>query len=201
MLKESPSSVLEFWFGKEYDSCELNSAQLKRWFKKQKATDQEIQKRFSELVELAASDQVGWPENDAQSPLALIIALDQFPRNIARGTSRMYSYDDKACSYATELVQSGAHLQYKPVERIFIYLPFEHAEDLALQDKAVHLFTGLRDEVPEKYRVAYTRTLEYAIAHQRVIRQFGRFPHRNKILNRKSSPEEESYLAQPGSGF
>jgi len=125
-----------------------------------------------------------------QDPLAEIVLLDQFTRNIFRNTPRAFAGDGRALALARALVASGADSRLDPIERGFAYLPFEHAESMAVQDESVRLFEPLGGE-----------SLRYAHLHRDVIRRFGRFPHRNLALGRVSSAEEAAYLAQPGSGF
>jgi len=129
-------------------------------------------------------------------PLAEILLLDQFTRNVFRGTPRAFAGDARALVLAQQLVAGGAHLALHTVQRSFAYLPFEHAEDAALQAESVRLFTALAAADAGR-----ADALDYAVRHQAVIQRFGRFPHRNAILGRSSSAEELAYLAQPGAGF
>ena len=128
---------------------------------------------------------------DAEGALALAILLDQFPRNIYRGTPRAFAADAKARDAARNALAAGHDQAVAPFMRAFLYLPFEHSEDMADQDRSVALFRALGDE---KY-------LGFAIGHRDVIARFGRFPHRNEILGRRSTPDELAYLRQPGAGF
>ncbi|EGJ09435.1 hypothetical protein RBXJA2T_03868 [Rubrivivax benzoatilyticus JA2 = ATCC BAA-35] len=129
-------------------------------------------------------------------PLAEILLLDQFTRNIFRGQPRAFAGDARALALAQALVASGADRALTTIERWFAYLPFEHAESLPLQDESVRLFTAL---AAEDERLA--DALDYAQRHRDVIRRFGRFPHRNAVLGRPSTADERDYLAQPGAGF
>ena len=202
MLNESIESILSFWFGETYDPIQILDSHRKLWFGKEEAIDKEINDRFSESVYRAAAGGLDFFKKEEKGSLALIILLDQFTRNMWRGTATMYQFDPKALKYATEVIEKEEHLNYSPIERIFLYLPFEHAEDNELQAKSVELFTQLRDSIEdETKRKEYDLTLDYAIKHQGVIQQFGRFPHRNPILKRESTVQEQEYLSQPGSGF
>ena len=171
--------VLDFWF------CEL---QPKQWFVKSEETDQLIRNRFRLLHERLANTAVDLLLDDRATALAAIIVLDQFPRNMFRDTPAAFASDPKALELAKQAVRLGFDLELKGERRIFIYLPYEHSEDLADQDQALALISAIGN-------TEYTR---YAQAHREIICQFGRFPHRNAILNRPSTPQEEAFLA-PGS--
>jgi uncharacterized protein (DUF924 family) len=180
-------SILTFWFsGAERD---------KRWFEKSSTFDQEVRSRFLGLHEEAASDTLAAWKHFAGACLALIVLLDQFPRNMFRGTARAFATDALALEAARHAVASGYDRAMLPVERLFVYLPFEHAEALADQETACELMAPL-DRFPETADVG-----RYAIAHRDVIRRFGRFPHRNAALGRASTPDEIEFLKGPGSSF
>ena len=127
--------------------------------------------------------------------LAQTLVLDQFPRNLFRGQARAFAGDAQARAIALQLIDSGAHLALHPLQRWFVYLPLEHAEDLALQERSVALFSALAADA------GMADALDYAERHRDVIHRFGRFPHRNAALGRASTAEELAYLATPGSGF
>lgn len=175
--------ILEFWFA---------PANKPRWFKRDDAFDDEIRRRFEAVHERAAAGNLAAWQNTAEGSLALLLCLDQFPRNIFRGTPRAFTTDAKARAVADWAVDRGFDLEFKSDERIFFYLPFEHSEDLDDQHRAVELV---------RTRLSDAEMMRYAIAHRDVIEKFGRFPHRNAILGRSSTPEEEEYLKQPGAGF
>ncbi len=153
-----------------------------------------MRERFGAAVEAALEDRLGAEWRAA--PLALLLLLDQFTRNLFRGTARAFAGDARALSIARALVATGADRRFDTIERGFVYLPFEHAEDLAAQDESVRLFTALAAEDARQ-----ADALDYAHRHREVILRFGRFPHRNAALGRASSADEAAYLAQPGSGF
>ncbi|WP_299860996.1 DUF924 family protein [uncultured Hoeflea sp.] len=181
-MTETPETVLDFWF------TELTP---KDWFTKNEDLDRRIEDRFAKL-HLALSREVPaqWRETpDAR--LALVIVLDQFPRNIYRDSPLAFATDLLALNAAKAAIAVGADAQISETRRIFLYMPFEHAESLDEQDRAVALCEALGDE---KY-------LDYAHRHRDVIAEFGRFPHRNAILGRTSTLAEEAYLAKPGAGF
>ena len=185
--------VIDFWFG-PVDSTEYGKPR-EAWFKKSDAFDDAIRARFLELHRQAADGQL-LPWQDApESLLALIVVLDQFSRNLFRGSSRAFATDAAALAAAQLAVARGFDRLLLPVQRWFVYLPFEHAEDLALQLRSMELFEGLRGD-PDS-----AATIDYARRHFEIIARFGRFPHRNAILGRVSTPEEIEFLQQPGSGF
>lgn len=174
--------VLRFWFD------ELGP---KGWFTKSDATDGSIRERFGALIESVAAESVEGLLADGDTALAAAIVLDQVPRNVFRATPRAFAYDGTALALARSIVQHGLDRNIAIERRVFVYLPFEHSEDAADQDRAVTLISAIGDPM-------FTR---YAEAHRDVIYRFGRFPHRNAILGRVSTPDEAAYLAQPGSGF
>ncbi len=185
------AEVLLFWFG---GPGERGKAQ-KRWFEKSDAFDRQTRERFLELYEAAAAGHlVRWQEQPHDC-LALIVLLDQFPRNMFRGTPRAFAADALALEAARHALAQGHDKVLLPVERLFTYLPFEHSETLEDQERACELMQPLEAfrETEGVYR--------YAVAHRDIIRRFGRFPHRNAILGRPSTPEELAFLKQPGSSF
>ena len=187
-------AVLDFWFGAA--GSPEHGTQRELWFRKCDATDHDITQRFGPLLERALGGEFGGWAAHAPSALAHIVLLDQFTRNAFRGTPRAFAGDARALAAAQAMVQARHDEALPPMQRAFVYLPFEHAEDLALQDEAVRLFTRLAAAAPEVQGM-----LEYARKHRAVIERFGRFPHRNATLNRPSNAQEQAYLLQPGSGF
>jgi uncharacterized protein (DUF924 family) len=187
--------VLDFWFGAP--GSEAASKPRREWFVKSEAFDAAIAERFGALIDQAIAG--GLREWDAEGPqgvLARILVLDQFTRNVHRNTPRAFAGDILALLAARQLVDSGAHTELPPQQRAFVYMPFEHAEDAFMQERAVALFTALAAEHP-----GFDDMLDYAHRHRGVIARFGRFPHRNEILGRASTPEEIEFLRQPGSRF
>lgn len=172
------TSLLTFW----------GEAGFKHWFSKDTAFDETFRARFLELHEAAAKGELqGWLER-AESALALVLLLDQFPRNSFRGTARMFATDALALAAAKSAVASGFDEQVDASLRVFFYLPFEHAEDLAEQERCVELCE----------RLSNTEYTKYAVTHRDVIRRFGRFPHRNEVLGRETTREEQAFLASGG---
>lgn len=187
------NEILDFWFGTSKDAEYGNSRQV--WFAKNSEFDQEITTRFLPDYQLAATRQLDSWKNTPVSCLALIILLDQFPRNMFRNRPETFATDSLALSIAQQAIAQNFDRQLLPIQRLFIYLPFEHSEDLQHQRQAVELLRQLKEDA------GYTNFFDYALRHLAIIERFGRFPHRNQILGRVSTPEEEEFLKQPGSGF
>lgn len=185
--------VLVFWFGSP-DSPELGRPR-KCWFEKNAAFDAEVRSRFLALYERAVSGDLDAWQCTPLSALALAVVLDQFPRNMFRGDARAFASDALALRVARGIVGLGFDAVLRPVERWFAYLPFEHAEDIAVQRRSLALFGGLAQDRES------AGTLDYALKHCEIITRFGRFPHRNAILGRESTSEEIEFLKQPGSSF
>lgn len=196
-----PATVLEFWFGNAGDDAAIAQAQQKLWWSKNETVDADIRKRFGDLVESAATGRFDHWVQDARGRLALILLFDQFPRNMYRDTPRAFSYDPFACKLALAGIATGADRELRAIERVFFYLPLEHSESAELQERCVALFTALAAGVPEADRKTFAGYVDYAVRHRDVIHRFGRFPHRNHILGRASTPEETAFLKQPGSSF
>jgi len=191
----TPQDVLDFWFGAPGS---LDAGKPRReWFVKKDEFDAVIGDRFGAAIEQALAG--GLREWDAQGPrgaLARILVLDQFTRNAHRNTPLSFAGDALALAAAKSLVDSGADRELPPLQRAFAYMPFEHAEDAYMQERAVELFGALAAEHP-----GFDEMLDYAHRHRGVIARFGRFPHRNEILGRASTPDEVEFLRQPGSRF
>lgn len=183
-MRDTKREVLAFWFE------ESSPAQ---WFQKNDAFDTDIKERFYVTYEMAASGLCEDWKKDADGCLALCLVLDQFPRNMFRNDSRAFETDSAALLVAKEAIHKGFDQILTPVKRRFLYLPFEHSEDLQNQKRSVELFKSMKDSDPLGY--------EYALRHKDVIEKYGRFPHRNKVLCRDNTPAEEEYLKAPDAGF
>ena len=194
--------LLDWWFGTEEGTAtEVAAARQALWFGKRESQDREASERFAALVEQALTGGLqGWRESP-QGWLALLILLDQLPRMIFRDTPRAFAGDTLARPLLQDGLARGWDRSLQPIQRVFAYLIFEHAEDLALQDRAVELFRGLLAEAETHERATFVSYLDFAERHQQVIARFGRFPHRNAILGRASSHEELAFLREPGSHF
>ncbi len=188
--------MLDFWFGAP--GTPEHGQPRPVWFKKSAAFDAAIRARFLGLYEQAARGEKADWYRDAHGTLALIVVLDQFPRNLFRegpDAARAFATDPQALALARGLVARGADRDLAPLERWFAYLPFEHAEDLGAQREALRLFTQLQEET------GLAEPLVWAQKHHDVIARFGRYPHRNAVLGRESTAAETEFLKQPGSRF
>jgi uncharacterized protein (DUF924 family) len=178
----SAESVIDFWF---------NQLTPKQWYMKDLALDQQIIDTFSDLhLSIASGECDSWRET-AEGRLAEIIVLDQFSRNMFRGSALSFAYDGQALMLAQEAVRQGIDHQLSAVQKQFLYMPYMHSESKIVHQKAVILFDqpGLEDNLDFEYK------------HLAIIERFGRYPHRNQVLGRTSTPEEVEFLQQPGSSF
>ncbi len=190
-MDADPDAVLDFWFAPAPYSARAE------WFRKDPGFDRQILVRFGALVGQALAGGLrDWDGAGPRGSLARILLLDQFTRNVHRDTPAAFGGDVQALAAARALVDSGADLALPPWQRAFVYMPFEHAEDAAMQERAMALFSRLAEADP-----AFDGLLDFARRHRDVIARFGRFPHRNRILGRESTAQELAFLGQPGSGF
>ena len=190
-MKSLAPEILRFWFG---DTADYGKVQ-KRWFEKDPTFDALVAKRYQKLhQEMLDGAHREWLQTP-RACLARILVLDQFPRHIHRGNAAAFSSDPLALEAAKPLVDKGWDRDLLPVERMFAYLPFQHSESLAEQERSCALCKPLAafPETPTVHR--------YAVAHRDIIARFGRFPHRNAALGRASTAEEAEFLKQPGSSF
>ncbi len=189
-----PEEILNFWFNRSPDEPGSGKAR-KVWFSKNPDFDQEIRTRFQSAYEQAADGLLDHWQQTPEGSLALILLLDQFPRNMFRDQPQAFATDGQALAVAQAAIARSFDQALPPVKRWFVYLPLMHSEELSHQNQCVELFHPLRNhpDVPDGYT--------YAQKHQAVIERFGRFPHRNAILGRATTPEEEEFLKQPGSSF
>lgn len=189
--------VLDFWFGSISSTEQYRRGRNKLWFGGGQQVDDEIRTRFGSLIDAAGEGALGHWKNEPESLLALVILLDQFSLNVYRDQVRSYELCDLALPLSLEAIEKGFDRALHPLQRTFLYLPLEHAEDLRLQQRAVTLFTQMRDEAPDEFwRSWHQDSLDFAVRHLRVIERFGRFPHRNEALGRSSNAEEKAFLAQ-----
>ncbi len=194
--------VLDFWFGTCAADGALDRAKQKMWFSFGRNYDADLRKRFGKLHRRAVRGELDaeWAATP-RGRIALIVVLDQFSRHIHRGTATAFAQDPAAQRLAVDGVEQGVDRVLIPAQRAFFYLPFEHAEDLKLQRLGTRLFERLATEVAPAWRKEYTGFADYSGHHRDIIERFGRFPHRNKVLGRISTPEEVEFLRQPGSSF
>ncbi|QDI02326.1 MULTISPECIES: DUF924 family protein [Xanthomonas translucens group] len=178
MTQTLPCDVVEFW----------RSAGRERWFAANESFDANVRQHFLDAHHAAARDEYAVWMDSAEDALALLVLLDQVPRNAFRGSAHAYATDGLARRYAHRALACGYDQQVEPALRMFFYLPYEHAEDAALQREAVELFSALGD----------ADSLQWATQHEDIIQRFGRFPHRNAALGRDSTPDEQRFLDEGG---
>jgi len=177
-VTETPAEVIAFW----------REAGPERWFEKNEVFDEAVRARFLALHERAAAGELKDWENSAEGTLALLLLFDQFPRNMFRGTARAFATDELARAIAASALLKGFDAQVPSDLRTFLYLPFEHSEDMADQERGLALYTAAGDQ----------DDLKWAQIHADIIRRFGRFPHRNAALGRSTTPEEQAFLNAGG---
>ncbi len=194
-------AILAFWF-KEH---ELSAPQIDRrmdiWFGEDPAFDHEIQQHFAGDVEKASEAKLDHWADEPRGRLALILLLDQFRRNIYRGTSRAYDKDRAALKLCVEGAMQRKDRGLTPIQRVFFYMPLQHSESLKVQTKAVELYTRLAEAVSPTLRETFLTIAQFAELHRDIIEQYGRFPHRNALLGRQNTPEEDEYLAGDAPDF
>jgi uncharacterized protein (DUF924 family) len=187
--------ILSFWFGEPRNDQQYYDERRKLWFAADPQIDQDIRNQFLGAYERAAAQELKEWAVTPRSALARILLYDQFPRNMFRGTPRAFATDALARETTAYLLRTQGDRQLRPVERLFVYLPLMHSEDLTDQRQSVSLFQQLVQDDP------LVDSVSYALRHREIIARFGRFPHRNAILGRSSTPEEIEFLQQPGSSF
>jgi uncharacterized protein (DUF924 family) len=197
----SALDLLSFWFGpRPYTAAQVQQ-HSRLWFGEPDApeltpqTDDLIRERFADLTLAAERGELSAWESSPRRRLALILLLDQFSRNIYRGTPRAFSQDLQALSLTVSGMQIGADATLDPIERLFFYMPLMHAESLDVQEESVAAFRRLLEEAPADLRRTFEGNLQYAVLHREIIMRFGRFPHRNRALGRESTSEEIEWLA------
>ena len=178
----TPLDIINFWFSQEVKPL---------WFKKSAEFDRQIKQRFYDTYQLAKTGALDDWRDVPQNALASIVVLDQFPRNMFRGTSQAFATDTKAVELTKYAIARNYQQYLTNEQQAFLYMPLMHSEDIADQDLCVELFTKL----------GRVDNLEFALKHQVIIERFGRFPHRNEILGRESTPAEKEFLTKPGSSF
>ena len=192
-MPSKAGEVLDFWFGREGDP---EYGQFRdEWFRKDPAFDATVTARFSDFYsEAAAGNLDGW-RDAAEGCLALVIVLDQFPRNMFRGDGRTHAADGKALEASKYSVEHALDRELPAFQRMFLYMPFMHSENVEDQRRSVELFERLAGEegAPD--------VVSYAVAHRDIVERFGRFPHRNEILGRETTPEEAVFLTKEGTSF
>jgi len=187
------TALIDFWFGAPASAERFQPREI--WFKRDDVFDREVGRRFLPLQQhAAAGDCAAWARA-AEPCLALILALDQLPRNLFRDSALAFATDAMARETADNAIKRGFDRSLPAVCRVFVYLPFQHSESLADQERSLALYEALASDP------SVANTLDFARRHHAIIARFGRFPHRNRALGRSSTPEEEAFLKEPGSSF
>ncbi len=200
-MSTQPERVLDFWFGPSGHVAEIVKRQRKLWFGKSAANDQAVSEQFTALLLAASAGQLDHWSLTPRGRLALLIVFDQFPHHVYRNQPRSFATDTQALALCLDALTAGEDRQLVPIERVFLYLPLEHAESNSMQDQSVRLFEQLAHEATANERPLFDDFLSYAYRHRDVVARFGRFPHRNAILGRASTEDELEFLKQPGSRF
>jgi len=197
----APEDVLAFWFADATTGPEALQQRNRLWFQGGAPFDHECTKHFAASLAAAADGGLDHWTESPRGRLALILLLDQFSRNIYRGTAAAYQQDARALAACREGIELGHDRQLAPVERTFFYLPMEHAEDRKIQSLSVQQFEALAGEAPEELREQLQANAGYARGHRDIVEQFGRFPHRNLVLERANTADEDAYLADDAPRF
>jgi len=186
--------ILDFWFGDRSDPHGFDASRQTMWFRATAQDDRAIRERFGEPHRRAlAGGLEGW-RGTAEGALAMVILLDQFSRQIHRGTAAAFAGDAQARSVTGDGIDRGMDRGLRAIERVFFYMPLHHAEDRACQRRCIALTREVVESVPEARRQPFQEFLDYAEEHAGIVERFGRFPHRNRVLGRNSTPEEQAYL-------
>jgi len=188
--------VLSFWFGSLTDPTQWDKAKEQLWFQSTQEWDQEIERNFKDDVHQAARGEYAAWGSAPKGCLALIILLDQFPRNVFRGSSEVYAYDSLAQTCCLEGISLGLDQKLFPIERQFFYLPLMHSEEISHHKLSLSYYRKLKEEAGPRSAAYFSNVLEYAEGHYNIVKSYGRFPHRNAILNRRSTQEEQAYLSK-----
>lgn len=188
------SELLRDWFAESLDTPAAIPDRQDWWFKADAERDETLQRNYGPLLEQCAAGRMYRWLDHPEGRLALVIALDQLPRNLFRGTARAFAYDAQTAAWCLAAVHTGQDRSLLPIQRVFLYMPLQHAEDLQAQETGLQLYQRLARENAE-WPAFEREFLPYARIHRDLIARFGRFPHRNRILGREDTPEEAEYLA------
>ena len=197
-MSSRPEDVLYFWLGNPGDPPLRNAEQ---WWKKDAAFDDECRNRFGALIEAGTRGELNEWKQTPHGRLALVILFDQLSRNAYRNTPRSFAQDPLARDVALESMTKGDENVFSLIERAFLYMPLMHAEDVGLQHQCVASFNRIAGRAEGEVKKYLDNCLGFAKKHEEIVERFGRFPHRNAILGRTSTKEEETFLQQPGSSF
>jgi uncharacterized protein (DUF924 family) len=193
-----PEDVLQFWLGAPGDPPLRNQA---KWWRKDPAFDEECRAKFGDLIDAGArGDLADWKQTP-HGRLGLVVLFDQLSRNVHRGTARSFAQDNLARDVALDSMAKGDENAFSLIERSFLYMPLMHAEDVSLQHQCVASFNRIAGRAEGELKKYLEMCHDYAKKHEEIVERFGRFPHRNAILGRPSTAEEQTFLQQPGSSF
>ncbi|MGH8196172.1 MAG: DUF924 family protein [Woeseiaceae bacterium] len=193
--------ILAFWFKEHELTAPQIDGRMETWFGEDPVFDHEIEKEFSDDVQDASNGTIDYWAHQPKGRLALILLLDQFRRNIYRGTAKAFAKDKSALKLCVEGAMQKKDKGLTPIQRVFFYMPLQHAESRKVQAKSVDIYRRLASAMSPTYRETFETIAQFAELHCDIVQRFGRFPHRNKLLNRKNTPEEEEYLAGDIPGF
>lgn len=201
-VEETAGTILHYWFGYAAERPAAMEDRMTLWFGGGFELDRIIANRFSNIVaKLASGEAYRWAASSIHERLAAVIALDQFSRNIFRGAAAAFENDHIALELARDAIATGEDMKLKPVERWFLYMPFEHSESSTDQRRSVDKFTELLEQCEPEHKEQFVAALDFAKRHAKVIQKFGRFPHRNAMLGRTSSSAERAFLKTTPGGF
>ena len=195
--------IVDFWFGNLKENEIPSEKYRKQWWIKDSENDERIKDSFGDYLNLAIRGELDSWKATSLGTLALILLFDQFTRNIYRDTENAFSQDQKAVELCLNGINKAFDKELHPIQRIFYYMPLMHSEEMSMQKKSIKSFSNLANQFknPEPIAKMTSGSFEYAMKHYEIVKRFGRYPHRNAILGRKSSPEETQFLSEPGSSF
>src|SRR5262245_44358070 len=200
-MKDTAEAILAFWFGRAAEDPAEATSRETFWFEPSRETDSLIRELFAPAMEAATQGELDSWLRAPRSALALVLLLDQFPRNVWRGTAQAFMHDAQALRAAREAVARGQLRELAPLEQAFLVLPFQHSESIQDQRESVRLSSEIAQLAPPGWRALLEGYLQFAIQHLKLIERFGRFPHRNQVLGRNPTSEEEAYLREGGTRF
>lgn len=197
-----PRKIIDYWIGDARNDAQIAAQRQRVWFGRSEKVDAYLTEHFVHVIAgLASGGADDWARQGATGRLAAIIVLDQFSRNVFRDTARAFENDFRALMLCKSGLRKGEDLRLSEIERLFFYMPLEHSESITDQQRSVDRFERLLAEARPEYQNMLKGCVDYALRHKAVIDRFGRFPHRNAVLGRQNTPEEDAFLSQPGSRF
>lgn len=193
--------VLDFWFQPDENDSPSIDSRLNRWFSADAAFDARVRDQFGPLVDAAAHGELADWAGSIEGRLALIVVLDQFTRNVHRGTRQAFAGDRRALALCVEGAASGSYRDLSALQQVFFFMPLQHAESLKIQDRSVRIYQALANSVPLPLRETFMTFAQFAELHRDIVAAFGRFPHRNAMLGRPNTPAEDEYLDDGAPSF